>query len=55
MPFDAAVIRPFAFTVMFALVKEPTFEFTLSRVAVIAVVPEPSTSPEIVIVWLPVR
>ena len=31
LPLDAAVIRPFALTVIFALVKEPTFELTVAR------------------------
>ena len=55
-----AVTRPLAFTVMagmaVALPKEPTLEFTVSRVVVIVVLPRlvmvalPSTSPSIVIV-----
>ena len=31
-PFAAAVMRPFAFTVMFALVKLPTLELTVAKV-----------------------
>ena len=34
-PDDAAVISPFALTVILALVKEPTLEFTVARVAVV--------------------
>lgn len=39
LPFDAAVISPFPFTVMFAFVKEPTFELTVASVV---------TKPELV-------
>jgi hypothetical protein len=52
-PFDAAVINPFAFTVMLAFVNEPTLELTVANVVEIAVAPDPVISPESVIVWLP--
>lgn len=32
VPFEAAVMSPFAFTVMFALVNDPTFELTVAKV-----------------------
>lgn len=32
VPLDAAVTKPFAFTVMLAKVKLPTFEFTVAKV-----------------------
>ena len=43
LPFAAAVINPFALTVILALVKAPTLEFTVARV--VATVPEVVTSP----------
>lgn len=42
LPVLAAVIRPFAFTVTLAFVKEPTLEFTVARVRAVA----PVASPE---------
>ena len=56
---DAAVMRPLPLTVKVGMAvddpKEPTLLFTVARVVVMAVVPEPVMSPERVIVWLPVR
>jgi len=49
-PLDAAVIRPLAFTVILAFVKEPTFEFTVANVVAKLPVPEPVTSPVSVMV-----
>lgn len=50
----AAVIKPLAFTVKFGIAvdepHEPVFEFTVARVVVIPVVPEPVISPDRVIV-----
>lgn len=44
-PLDAAVTRPLAFTVMDALVNEPTLELTVARVVACEPVPDAVTSP----------
>jgi hypothetical protein len=50
VPLEAAVIRPLAFTVREALVKAPTFELTVARVATCDPPPGPAvTSP---VSWL---
>lgn len=40
-PLDAAVIKPFALTVMLALVNEPTFELTVASVPAAVTLPDP--------------
>lgn len=45
VPFEAAVIRPLALTVIFAFVKLPTFVFTVASVAAEEPGPEAVTSP----------
>lgn len=56
----AAVIKPLPLTVNCAhwpelLPNVPTLELTVAKVVVMAVAPEPVTSPDKVIVWLPVK
>jgi hypothetical protein len=54
---DTAVTRPLPFTVNVGIAveepKEPVSVFTVARVVAIDVAPEPLTSPDSVIVWLP--
>jgi len=42
VPFAAAVIRPFALTVMFAAVNEPTLELTVASVPAAVTLADPS-------------
>lgn len=42
VPLEAAVIKPFALTVMFALVNDPTLPFTVAKVPAAVTFPEPS-------------
>lgn len=44
-PVEAAVIKPFAFTVIFAVVNEPTFELTVASVPVPVTAAEPLKEP----------
>jgi hypothetical protein len=41
VPLDAAVTKPFAFTVKFGFVKEPTLEFTVASVSAVLPVASP--------------
>ena len=45
VPDDAAVISPFALTVILALVNDPTFELTVASVPVHVTFPVPSNDP----------